>query len=891
MTKNLHHYIGIDLGTTNSCIHYGVINPATNRVDPRVVQVDQLTNSGARQNRELLPSYIWFYPGKPFPYVGEYAKEGLKTQPSRVAHNIKNYMGIKDWRFEVDGQQYSAQDLAAQLLQMMSAGIRNRWQYTVDDVIVTVPASFDPDQREDTLAAVRRAGFKTIDENGQSRNLLLDEPKAALYDLLNQQLAGQLPQGVGIDLSIPRTVLVFDLGGGTLDVSLHKVSNSSNEIEVDIQDLAISRYTQLGGFVFDNLVADELQRRFEQRHKIKLENLPENARNAVRVRLEFEAEVLKRRMTDDIQMFLDNEKDVPDDYKVDVELQYIHDNLSLNTQVSKAEYGSLIEPLLAPKLTIADIDRTYDKDADRDNIITPVLDVLKKAKQHQGSLPKIDYVVLSGGMTRVHAIRERIKDLLGIRPITVLDPDKTVSRGASIYHYWLHRGWRPSQILAESIGVEITGRKIYHIIRSGSSLPFNATFTNQFHIPEIGANMLTIPLYRGEVDTPDLPNVKILERTFTFDQSYPGGTPIKVDVSVDQNKILHFVAEMPDGTKAEVDTGTDSQTVIMPETTDKKDVSEKPTYMPPGPPLDLVKFKREFQQYDADKDEQSLKALAMNAIKAANAPELAAILLDLYNNYTLGGYGKGRAMWFFGEFAVRYPNDPIMDRIINACIHCIQSTFKSHLSVLVNNVSRHAIHALGKIGSPVAESHLLGILNDPKGQPIRGDILVALGKCSESYNAIKQIRAFFDSANNQDRIGSLWAVGRLGTREKTPRLPIGNLYSIIDEIGRHTSKQNEEHATVRRYAVYALGEIGDRRTSLGHKDVVNENYQKKILGILEQVQLETRHDIKMHPNDETQQMANFLPIAIKQVQGEELSVQESRILMSLRVLMSTSNHN
>lgn len=241
MTKNLHHYIGIDLGTTNSCIHYGVINPATNRVDPRVVQVDQLTNSGARQNRELLPSYIWFYPGKPFPYVGEYAKEGLKTQPSRVAHNIKNYMGIKDWRFEVDGQQYSAQDLAAQLLQMMSAGIRNRWQYTVDDVIVTVPASFDPDQREDTLAAVRRAGFKTIDENGQSRNLLLDEPKAALYDLLNQQLAGQLPQGVGIDLSIPRTVLVFDLGGGTLDVSLHKVSNSSNEIEVDIQDLAISR--------------------------------------------------------------------------------------------------------------------------------------------------------------------------------------------------------------------------------------------------------------------------------------------------------------------------------------------------------------------------------------------------------------------------------------------------------------------------------------------------------------------------------------------------------------------------------------------------------------------------------------------------------------------------
>jgi len=821
--------------------------------------------------------------------VGEYAKEGLKTQPSRVAHNIKNNMGIKNWRFEVDGQQYSAQDLAAQLLQIMSAGIRYRWQYTVDDVIVTVPASFDPDQREDTLAAVKRAGFKTVDANGQTRDLLLlDEPKAALYDLLNQQLAGLLPQGVGIDISTPHTVLVFDLGGGTLDVSLHKVCNSRNEIEVDIQDLAISRYTQLGGFVFDNLVADELQRRFEQRHKIKLESLPENARNAARVRLEFEAEVLKRRMTDDIQMFLDNEKDVPEDYKVDVELQYIHDIFSLNTQVSKAEYEALIDPLLAPQLTITDIDRTYDKDVDRDNIITPVLDVLKKAKQHQGSLPKVDYVVLSGGMTRVHAIRERIEKLLGVRPITVLDPEKTVSRGASIYHYWLHRGWKPSQMLAESIGVEITGRKIHHIVPYDSSLPFSATFTDIFHIPLSGADMLTIPLYRGELETPDLPNVKILERTFTFDHPYPGGTPIKVEVSVDQNKILHFVAEMPDGAKAEVLTGTENQAVNEVDFPEKKDLPEKPTYMPPDPPLESEKFKKEFQQYDADKDEQSLKTLAMNSIKAANAPELAAILLDMVNNHALGGYGRGRAMWFFGEFAVRYPNDPIMDRIINACIHCIQSTFKSHLSVLVNNVSRHAIHALGKIGSPVAESHLLGILNDPKGQPIRGDILVALGKCSESYNAIKQIRAFFDSTYNQDRIGSLWAVGRLGTREKTPRLPIGNLYSIIDEIGRHTSKQDEEHAVVRRYAVYALGEIGDRRTSLGHKDVVNENYQKKLLGIFEQVQLETRNDIKMRPNDETQQMANSLPIAIKQVQGEELSVQETRILMSLRILMSTS---
>lgn len=888
MNENSHHFIGIDLGTTNSCIHYGVINPMINCVDPRVVQVDQLTSSGTRQNREFLPSYIWFYHGKPYPYVGEYAKEGLKTQPSRVAYNIKNYMGNKDWRFEVDGKQYSAQDLSAQLLQILSAGIRNRWQYTVDDVIVTVPASFDPDQREDTLAAVSRAGFKIVDANGQTRNLLLDEPKAALYDLLNQQLAGQLPQGVGIDLSEPRTILVFDLGGGTLDVSLHKVSNSNNEIGVDIQDVSIGRYTQLGGFVFDKVIADELQRRFEHRHKIKIENLPENARHAIRVRLEFEAEVMKRRMTDDIQMFLDNGKDVPDDYRVDVEVQYIHDNLSLNTQVSKAEYEALIEPLLAPDLTMAYIDQNFDKSSTQENIIIPVLDVLKKAKQSLGKLPKIDYVVLSGGMTRVHAVRERIRDLLGITPITVLDPDKTVSRGASVYHYWLHRGWRPSQILAESIGVEIIGRKIYHIVRSGTTLPFSATFTNQFHIPDNGANTLTIPLYRGELETPDYPNVKILERTFTFDHSYPGGTPIKVDVKVDQNKILHFVAEMPDGTKAEVLTGTEAQSVDEDDTLVKKELPEKQPYMPPGPPLDVEKYKRDFQECDANRDERGLKDLATNAIKAANAPELALILLDLYNHYSLKGYGKGRAMWFFGEFAIRYPNDPNINRIINACIHCIQTSFKSQWSILVNNVSRHAIHALGKIGSPIAESHLLAILDDPKGQPIRGDILVALGKCSESYNAVKQIRKFFDSPKNQDRINSLWAIGRLGSREKSSRISINNLYNILDEVCKHALKLNEQHATARRNAVYALGEIGDRRNSLGHKDVVNDNYQKKVLAILQQVQSEAQDDIKMRPNDEVRQMENYLPVAFKQVQGEELSDQEERILMSLRVLMSTS---
>src|SRR5690606_38537042 len=150
------------------------------------------------------------------------------------------------------------------------------------------------------------------DGNGAARNLLLDEPRAALYDLLHQQVSGNIPRLI-LDLATPKTVLVFDLGGGTLDVSLHRVSQPTEDLFLGVEDLAISRYTQLGGGVFDSLLADELQRRFENRWNLKLDRLPASERNQVRVKFEVQAEQVKQRLTNDIDARLQRgAESVPD---------------------------------------------------------------------------------------------------------------------------------------------------------------------------------------------------------------------------------------------------------------------------------------------------------------------------------------------------------------------------------------------------------------------------------------------------------------------------------------------------------------------------------------------------------------------------------------------------
>jgi molecular chaperone DnaK (HSP70) len=886
-----HYYLGIDLGTTNSSMHWGAINPSTKRVEPQPLEFDQRKEDGTIGRRLLLPSYIWHQLGDPIPIIGEYArKQGLEAQPSRVARSVKNYMGRRDWCFEVDKNKYSAVDLSATLLQTMFSGIAQRWGFPVDDVVITVPASFDGDMRADTLNAAQNAGFKTFEKDKQPRNLLLDEPRAALYDFLNQQLAGHLPPGIYLDLTTPKIVLVFDLGGGTLDVSLHTVKQSSDVDEVGVDDLAISRYTQLGGGVFDNLIATELIRRFEERNKIRLSDLAPIEEQQIRVKFEVIAEQTKQRLTNDIEERVKfGTTEIPDDFSVDVQALYLYQTKGLVTKLSKGEFEKILLPLMAPSLNLSSIDNFLDVPYTADNIIYPILDVLAKAKVKLGYVPKVDAVVLNGGMTRVHCIRERLHDFFGFRPIRVLDPEHSVSRGATVYHYLLHRGWKPRQILAESIGVEANndngGSRIFNLVPAGTVLPFQQKYSNRFSIPYDGATKITIPLFRGEKDLPEPPNKKILERHLKFNSPQKEGTPIVVEISIDENKVVSFAATLPNGERAEVQVGFDydqGETIEQSVKTPKK---TSPTPVNTQLPIRPEEFSRKYIDLANNWRESELKDLGNKLLFASNAPELIKVLLREQVRYNRAG--RQRMVFILGEFAQKNPESELVPTIISTCISMIGSWVSNEKALAT--VVRNAVVALGKIGSGIAESHLINLLNDPRSFPIRGDTLMALGKSSKDPNAIHHIAKYLDSDRDGERIGSLWALGRLGSREHLPLFPIDSFSDLVTIIGQHCFLPEEPHDTARRMAVYALGEIGDRRAKVGHNDVIGNDLAEYIVMVLQRVlkDLRLNRDTRFM-NDELRMMENHGNIALKQVQGEMLTDDEARVLMSVRSLMSIS---
>ena len=210
--NNQNYYLGIDLGTTRSSAHWGAIKLGSNHVEPHLLSFDQKVFDGRMERHGLLPSYLYWPLNETKPYVGDFARgQGLQFQPSRVAREVKNHMGDQNWRFYVDKGEYTAAELSGFILKTIFSGIVKLWGFPVLDAVVTVPASFDSDMRKNTVEAAKLAGFKVENADGSPRNILLDEPRAALYDLLNQQTLGQIPRSV-IDFSTPQTVLVFDLG-------------------------------------------------------------------------------------------------------------------------------------------------------------------------------------------------------------------------------------------------------------------------------------------------------------------------------------------------------------------------------------------------------------------------------------------------------------------------------------------------------------------------------------------------------------------------------------------------------------------------------------------------------------------------------------------------------
>lgn len=565
--------VGIDLGTTNSAlatinIVNGKINSPVRNIQ-RFSEINSITGRPTRTTNALLPSCVYYRQerdGEFTPVVGDYAKRQYALKPWLVSRSVKSQMGeesVTGLSEEVPDKK--PEEVSARILKHLIADAEDHFMCKIDDVVITVPASFNSAMREATLKAAEIAGINVRKEDGSfDDDMLISEPEAVMYDLINQIQEGLFD--ANIDFSEKKRVMVFDIGGGTLDITIHEVSQSKENAGVlNISPIAINRYTKIGGDDFDEMVADEMYNRYLELYSRASEIVEKIKKDSsVKPNLLAFAEELKLNISD--QYFeLKQRGVVLDDDKIYECGGLLGNGYSYDDSFTKLEYEDVVAPLMGYDLKLEDY-KTIDKITDTYNIVYPILNVMKKASEHLNCEDvKIDAVVLNGGMSKLYLIQNRIESLFGFKPLMVADPDKSVAMGAAVYHHYLHkktdsvrkmrveydspenkmlfenenRGITTSQsILNEDIYLGLKGGASCLLCKAGTTLPFKSEVMTGFAI-DARQNLLSIPI--KELDGKN--GYKTMAcGTIQFSQKYTETTPVSIQFSISKSQILTLEA-------------------------------------------------------------------------------------------------------------------------------------------------------------------------------------------------------------------------------------------------------------------------------------------------------------------------------------------------------------
>ncbi|MCI8632752.1 MAG: molecular chaperone DnaK [Lachnospiraceae bacterium] len=458
--------IGIDLGTTNSCVAVMeggkpvvITNPEGSRTTPSILS---FSKTGER-------------------LVGDLAKRQAITHPDKTVRSIKRKMGT-DSRTEIDGKSYSPQEISAMILQKLKSDAESYLGEGVTEAVITVPAYFNDAQRQATKDAGKIAGLDV--------KRIINEPTAAAL-------------AYGLDNENEQTIMVYDLGGGTFDVSIIDIGDGVIEV------LATSGDNHLGGDDFDQRVIDHLIKEFQKEEgidlsgdKMAMQRLKDAAENAKK-------ELSNMTSTDiNIPFITANE----DGYK------------NLSVRLTRADFDRLTADL---------VERT----------MTPVRNALNDAGLQASQLDK---VLLVGGSTRIPAVQEAVKKITGKEPSKALNPDECVAIGAAIQGGKLSGESGSGDILLLDVtpltlGIETMGGVATPLIERNTTIP--AKKSQVFSTAENNQTAVDIHVVQGE--RPMAKDNKTLGR-FRLDgiPAAPRGVPqIEVTFDIDANGIVNVTAK------------------------------------------------------------------------------------------------------------------------------------------------------------------------------------------------------------------------------------------------------------------------------------------------------------------------------------------------------------
>lgn len=429
--SNDNFYLGIDLGTTNSTI--SLINIDNDgKIIPKTLDIEQVDDYGLGFTYDPIVPSALYIDETGVKNVGKYAIKMLDTYPKRVLREAKRHIGVlRDGRpaeWNINEEIFTPEMVSSYVLKKLKKEAEKHLQREVDSVVITVPANFNFNQVGATRMAAKLAGFHP------EKIYTLAEPTAALIDYLNEEKQKSKETRRLYIGEESKKLLVFDLGGGTCDVSIMEVSEDSQE-KINIKELSVSQYTELGGVDFDNIIVNRLLlpklmkaknispreiRQLSQDVSIVLQsNLKRVAENAKK----YFARIVKSRIDMDEINYFDNSEQC-DDIKYREMIMGLPTELTCTFEITKKEYDMCIKEFLYVSPQGKDIE-------------SPILNALKYANL---SINDIDQVFLVGGMTNYPTIQKRIYEIFNkrIKPIASINPMFSVSRGASVYNY--HKG-------------------------------------------------------------------------------------------------------------------------------------------------------------------------------------------------------------------------------------------------------------------------------------------------------------------------------------------------------------------------------------------------------------------------------------------------------------------
>lgn len=460
--------VGIDLGTTNSAIAHveegvpkTIPNSSGNNITPSVVTISD-------DNTRI---------------VGEAAKNMQIQKPNRTISSIKRKMG-EDHSVEVDGNEYTPQEISSYILDKLVRGAERTIDEDVEKAVITVPAYFNDRQRNATIDAGRISDFEV--------ERIINEPTAAAM-------------AYGLSGDEDSTILVYDLGGGTFDVSILDIGSGLYEIK------STAGINDLGGVDWTERIADKIHSIIEDQYNTTISD-PRSKQRVFEEAEEAKKELSNSRQTDIIIPFLSENEE--------------GESINVNYTITREDFENMAADLL---------DRT----------VQPVEQSIEDAGIEKSD---IDEVLLVGGSTRMPQVQNLVEDKLGIQPRDDIDPEKVVAKGAAIQAAILdgkrHDGEIDDIVLLDvapiSLGVEVEGGLFEPVIEKNTTIP--AQKMKVFTTSKNSQTSVTINIYQGERKIADKNTLLESFKLKGIPKMPPGQPEIEVRFTVNENGVLSVSA-------------------------------------------------------------------------------------------------------------------------------------------------------------------------------------------------------------------------------------------------------------------------------------------------------------------------------------------------------------